>query len=106
MNLKFLINSILNPRSNSPDNLNAMSLTEAETIRSDIDKSLSALDRAWTNFSYAKQEYIDIAIMEIYLEEMKLSILIKKFKILTGEAVDMNNCDTRFYQNFFWLQHA
>lgn len=80
-----------------------LDLTEKEILRTDILKTLHNLDLSWANFMNAERDYIDVAIMEIYNNEIKIGILIRKLKIILGENVDFGNVHNTSREHFFWL---
>jgi len=74
-------------------------LTESESVEKEIQIVLGKLERSWSNFLYANDDYINIAIMEIYCDEMEYGILYNKLKQLYGhrKRIRSTNINSRDY---------
>ena len=78
-------------------------ITEEQIMRDDILQAYHKLDRSWNNFMNAEEDYIDIAIMEIYNDELRIGILIKKLKTLLGETECIGQFDLK-YRELPWFK--
>jgi hypothetical protein len=58
--------------------------TEADLIVMELHNTVDKLNRSWNNFFYAADDFVEIAIMEIYYTEMEHGILYNKLRHLSG----------------------
>ncbi|MDR3289599.1 MAG: hypothetical protein LBT22_09245 [Peptococcaceae bacterium] len=58
---------------------------EEEGIRRELRLLTQKLERSWNNFMNADPEFIDIAVMEIYRDELEYTILHRKLQCVTGK---------------------
>lgn len=58
------------------------------------------INRAWENFSFAKPEYTEIAVLELKLAETEHCLLCRKLKIIKGEPLP----ELKIHIKFPWLK--
>lgn len=59
------------------------------------------IKKSWENFSFAKAEYTEIAVLELKLAETEHCLLNRKLKMLRGDPLE----ELRIHIKFPWLQH-
>ncbi|NLO97465.1 MAG: hypothetical protein GX091_05280 [Peptococcaceae bacterium] len=59
--------------------------SETETLKAELRRLIDQINRSWNNFLYANDNFVDIAVMEIYNNEMRHSILYHKMLELNNK---------------------
>lgn len=88
------------PKKNSKRNVP----TETELAAKEMLRVVKKLDRSWRNFLYANEKYIDIAVMEIYHNEMEHSILYNKILQLNDKRDEKKNIISNTRHYLPWLE--
>lgn len=77
--------------------------TEPEIVEAEIHRVLGKIERSWNHFLYAHDDYIDIAIMQIYCYELEYSVLYNKLLQLYGQRRKIRYTDSNTRDYLPWL---
>jgi hypothetical protein len=77
---------------------------ETEIVKMDMSRVLEKMERSWDNFLYATEEFNEIAVMEIYRDELEYGILYKKLLLLYGRNKENTDLAINSRDHLSWLK--
>jgi hypothetical protein len=77
---------------------------ETEIVKLDMQRVLEKMERSWSNFLYAADDFNEIAVMELYRDELEYSILYKKLLLLYGQNKENKDFSINSRDHLFWLK--
>jgi hypothetical protein len=77
---------------------------ETEIVKMEMQQVVEKMERSWNNFIYAAEEFTEIAVMELYRDELEYGILYKKLLLLYGLKKDNNDLSINSRDHLSWLK--
>lgn len=77
---------------------------ETEIVKMDMQRVLEKMERSWSNFLYAAEDFNEIAVMELYRDELEYGILYKKLLLLCGKNKDNKDLSINSRDHLSWLK--
>lgn len=76
---------------------------EIEIVKLEMRRVLDKIERSRNNFLYAEEEFNDIAVLELYCDELKYEILYRKLLLLYGRKKTHINSAINSRAHLAWL---
>lgn len=76
---------------------------ETEIVKMDMQRVIEKMERSWNNFLYAEEDFNEIAVMELYRDELEYGILYRKLLLLYGQNKAKKDLSINSRDHLSWL---
>jgi hypothetical protein len=76
---------------------------ETEIVKLEMQRVLDKMERSWSNFHNAENDFNEVAVMELYRDELEYGILYKKLLLLYGQKKTHINSSINSRAHLSWL---